>query len=124
MAVTYSCVGDVLELELEGAYEPAEILRQFQAALADPNCPPRVTLLIDVSRSEVLARRPMHEIARIAIQLGPYAERIGGRCAVFAPSDVTFGLAQMGSVAADTVGVDARVFRSRQSALDWLHGAH
>lgn len=123
MAVTYSCSGDVLALELEGSYEPADILRQFQAALADPDCPPQVALLVDVSRSEVLAKRPVHEIARVALQLGPHAERIRGRCAVFAPSDVKFGLSQMGSVAADTVGVDVRVFRDRQSALDWLHAA-
>ncbi len=122
MPVTYRIADDVLTLELAGRYEIADIPRQLVAGLDDPVCPRPASLLIDVSRSEELAQRPTADILRIAAMLGPHAERIGGRCAVFAPSPVHFGLSRMGSHAAESVGVEARVFRTREAALRWLRG--
>ena len=120
MAAEYSLHDGVLGLELVGVYEPQDVVRAFLAGLNDPACPTPVALLVDVARSESLASRPAEEIIRIAEFLGPFAARIAGRCAVVAPKDVQFGLSQMGSTAAERVGITARVFRSRPEAVDWL----
>jgi len=120
MAVTYSIHEGLLTMELAGSYVSADVVRQFLRAMNDPTCPPQVALLVDVSRSESLATRPTEEIRTVAEFLGPYAERIGGRCAVVAEPNVQFGLSQMGSVYSEGVGVTTRVFRIREEALEWL----
>jgi hypothetical protein len=122
MGVEYQIQDGVLMMSFGGTYEPEDVTERFVAAIKDPACPRPVALLVDVSRSEVLAERPASEIRRVAEFLGPYAERIGGRCAVVAPSDVHFGLSQLGSVHTERVGVISRVFRCRDQALAWLKG--
>lgn len=120
MPVTYSLIGSILKLNLEGQYEPGDIIAQFQAGLADPRCPGQVALLIDVTDSESLETREPQQIRHVAEYLGPYRERIGGRCAVVAARDVHFGLSSMGVVYSESVGIEAAVFRDSKSALEWL----
>ena len=120
MAVQYSIREGVLAMEFIGIYESRDVIRRFLDAMSDPTCPNPVALLVDVSRSESLATRPAAEIRMVAEFLGPYADRIGGRVAVVAPSDVHYGLSQMGAVHSEGVGVAARVFRSKDEALEWL----
>jgi hypothetical protein len=122
MGVEYQIQDGVLMMTFAGTYQPEDVTERFLAALHDSACPSPVALLIDVTRSEVLAERPAAEIRRVAEFLGPYSERIGGRCAVVAPADVLFGLSQMGSVHTERVGVTSRVFRGRDEALAWLKG--
>jgi hypothetical protein len=120
MAVQYSIREGVLTMELAGTYEPKDVVSRFLEAIAEPDCPRPAMLLVDVSRSESLATRSAADIRMVAEFLGPYAERVGGRCAVVAPSDVQFGLSQMGAVYSQGVGVSAQVFRTREDALAWL----
>jgi hypothetical protein len=120
MPVRYSIQDGVLTMELAGTYESLDIMRAFLEAMKDPNCPNPAPLLVDVSASESLATRPAEEIRMVAQFLGPYAARIGGRCAVVAPAAVQFGLSQMGAVHAERVGVTVQAFRTREQALQWL----
>lgn len=120
MAVSYAIEGGLLRLTFEGKYAPEDIIREFLAGLADPACPNPVPLLVDVTRSESLATRVPQEIRHVAEYLGPYAGRIGGRCAVVANKDLYFGLSRMGSVYSEGVGVKASVFRDVPAALEWL----
>ena len=120
MPVQYSIQAKVLKMEFVGQYEPEDIIRQFMAAMSDPACPNPASLLVDVTRSEILATAPVAEIRRVAEFLGPYAARIGGRCAVVAASDVHFGLSRLGSVYSDNVGVEVQVFRDLEGAAAWL----
>lgn len=120
MAVSYSIHGDVLTMRMVGSYEAVEVPNVFRAALADPGCPVPVGLLVDVSQSTSLPGRSAADIRMISEALGPHAGRIGGRCAVVAPSDVQFGLSQMGAVHSANVGVTVRVFRTTEQALEWL----
>ena len=120
MPVTYALEGSLLRLNLEGQYEPGDILSQFLAGLADPKCPGEVALLLDVTRSESLETRTPQEVRVVAEHLGPYRERIRGRCAVVAARDVHFGLSSMGMAYSEGVGVEAAVFRDTKSALEWL----
>ena len=120
MSVTYSLIGPLLRLNLEGEYEPGDIIAQFLAGLADPRCPEKVALLLDVTQSESLETRAPQDIRRVAEYLGPYRERIGGRCAVVATRDLHFGLSSMGTAYIEGIGVEAAVFRDPKSALEWL----
>jgi len=120
MGVEYRIQDGLLTMSFAGKYEPQDVMDGFLAAMNNPACPQPVALLVDVSASEVLPGRPAAEIKRAAEFLGPYADRIGGRCAVFAPADVLFGLSQMGSVHTERVGVTSRVFRNREEAVAWL----
>ena len=120
MGVEYSIADGVLNMTFEGVYQPVDVVNRFVEAMGDPACPRPVALLLDVSRSESLATRPAMDIRSVAEYLGPYSDRIGGRCAVVAPADVHYGLSQMGSVHTERVGVTSRVFRTREEALVWL----
>jgi hypothetical protein len=123
MPVTYAIAGGVLHLMLDGEYTPGDVTATFLAGLNDPRCPRPVRLLMDVTHSCVLATRPAEDIQRVAEFLGPYAERIGGRVAVIAPTDVKLGLSQMGAVHSSRVGVETRVFRTGDAARAWLDGS-
>jgi len=120
MSVSYTIEKSLLRLTLEGEYAPEDIVRQFLAAIDDPKCPKPAALLVDVTRSASLATRPVEQIRMIAERLGEFTERIGGRCAVLASSDVNFGLSRLGSVYSEGVGVSTSVFRDLPEALAWL----
>jgi len=119
MPVSYVLNGSLLRLDLEGQYEPRDIIEQFLAGLADPECPRKIALLLDTTRSESLETRSPSEIRGVAEFLEPYVKRIG-RCAVVAQSDVHFGMGRMGTAYSENVGVVARVFREPEEALAWL----
>jgi hypothetical protein len=102
-----------------GTYEPEDIIRQFETALAEAPSE-KIALLVDTTRSEVLGTRSPSQIRLVAQALAPYAERIGGRVAIVAAEDIHFGLSRMGSVYSESVGVEAEVFRTEEEALVWL----
>ena len=120
MPVTYSWDGPLLRLTLAGTYEPEDIVRQFQAALADPRAVEKAALLVDLARSESIGTRSPGQIRFVAQALEPHTARIRGRCAIVAPEDVQFGLGRMGSVYSESVGVETEVFRTEDEALTWL----
>jgi hypothetical protein len=120
MPVQYSINEGVLTMELVGAYESRDVVRQFIEAMRSPKCLKPVGLLVDVSRSDSLATRSHQEIQMVAEFIGPYSDRIGGRCAVIAPSDVHFSLSQMGATHSRRAGIDAQVFRADAAAREWL----
>lgn len=120
MPVRWSIDEDLVQLDLEGHYAPTDIIDAFLSALSDRRCPEQIHLLLDTTQSESLKERTPREVRHVAQYLGPYRKRIRGRCAVVAETDLQFGLSRMGSAYSDSVGVDARVFRSRAEALDWL----
>ena len=120
MPVHYTIEDGILTLAPAGTYATQEVVQTFLAALKDPACPHEVGFLLDVTESESLASRPAGDIRMVAEMLGPYALRVRSRVAVVASKDVHFGLSQMGAVYSRGVGVDAKVFRTRAEAIDWL----
>jgi len=120
MPVTHECKGRLLRMEFVGTYEPEDVTREFLAALADPACPENLALLVDTTRSESLGGRNPGQIRLVAEFLKPYAQRIGGRCAIVATEDLHFGLSRMGSVYSEAAGVETQVFRDAEAALMWL----
>ena len=120
MPVIHRWDGALLRMNLVGTYEPEDILRQFEAALAEAPTQDKVALLLDTTKSEVLGTRTPAQIRVVAQALAPYAERIGGRCAIVATEDIHFGLSRMGSVYSESIGVETEVFRNEDEALAWL----
>jgi hypothetical protein len=120
MPVIHRWEGTLLRMSFVGTYEPEDILREFQTALAEVPATEKVALLVDTTKSEVLGTRTPGQIRLVAQALAPYAERIGGRVAVVATADIHFGLSRMGSVYSESVGVEAEVFRTEDEALAWL----
>jgi hypothetical protein len=120
MPVTYAWDRALLRMNFLGTYEPEDILREFVTALAEVPGTEKVALLVDTTKSDVLGSRTPGQIRLVAQALAPYAERIGGRCAVVATEDIHFGLSRMGSVYSESVGVETEVFRTEDEALAWL----
>ena len=123
MAVQYSIQQGIIRMDFVGIYEPRDVVARFLDALNDPACPNPAALLIDVTRSETLATRPVADIRMVAEFLGPYADRIGGRCAVIAATEIHFEKSLLGALRSQAVGVAAQVFRTEDEALKWLAGS-
>lgn len=120
MPVRYTLRGSLLRMDLIGDSEVEEVVTAFRAAVADPACPPRCALLVDVSHSTSLERRTPDELRRLVDAVRPYVERIGEKCAVVAVRDVHYGFTRMGAAFAAQFGVEAEVFRDERAALEWL----
>jgi hypothetical protein len=124
MAVTYSFRDNILLMNFEGVYPPDAIIETFEKALADPAFPPKnARLMLDVTRSESLADRPVDDLRRVAEHFAKNADRVGRRCAILAESAVHFGLMRMAVVFAEMYQAEARVFKKEDEAITWLnHG--
>jgi len=120
MPVVHAWEGTLLRMSFVGTYEPDDIIRQLEEALAEAPPSEKIALLVDTTRSEVLGTRSPSQIRHVAQALAPYAERIGGRCALVATEDIHFGMSRMGSVYSESVGVETEVFRTEDEALAWL----
>jgi len=120
MPVVHAWEGTLLRMSFVGTYEPDDIIRQLEEALTEAPPLEKIALLVDTTRSEVLGTRSPGQIRHVAQALAPYAERIGGRCAIVAREDIHFGLSRMGSVYSESVGVETEVFRTEDEALAWL----
>ena len=120
MPVVHAWQGTLLRMSFVGTYEPDDIIRQLEEALTEAPPLEKIALLVDTTRSEVLGTRSPSQIRHVAQALAPYAERIGGRCAIVAREDIHFGLSRMGSVYSESVGVETEVFRTDDEALAWL----
>ena len=120
MPVSYSFNGRVFRLDCMGEYTNEELRHAYEAALEDPNFPPRAVFLLDVTHSKSLASRPSQDIKETAGFLGPRADMFGKRCAIVAPIDLYYGLMRMASVFGEEFGVETVVFRTEEAALEWL----
>jgi len=121
MAVVYAFEGNVFRMNLEGVYPPQEIIDAFDRAMADPRFPKNARFLMDVTQSKSLAGRTVDELHRVVDHFGPRAGKVGHRCALVAESAVHFGLMRMAAVFTETYGVDTRVFKTVEGAVEWLN---
>jgi len=95
-------------------------MEAFDRALNDPKFPDNAFLMLDVTRSESLAKRSVDDLRRIVDYYGKRADRVGRRCAILAESAVHFGLMRMAVVFAESYDAKARVFKTEEEALLWL----
>lgn len=120
MPVNHSFDGRIALLEPVGDYSTAELKQALLVALADPECPPNPSLLLDLGDSRVLLGRTSSEIIDVAEFLVSQRARLGARQAIVVTSTAAFGLVRMGAAHAMTDGQEPRVFRDRSEARVWL----
>lgn len=120
MPVSYRFDGPVLVVRGEGSYQPADLKESLLRGLADPACPPTVTLMYDLRGSTALRDRTAEQVRDMAEFLAQHGPRFGSRLAMVVAGEVDYGLMRMGSAYAELGGVEPRVFRDYGEALAWL----
>jgi hypothetical protein len=101
---------------LSGVVTNDEVRDHNERLRTDPEFDPGYRQLIDLSGiTEVRVTTPTVTSAAQDQYFAP-----GSRRAFFAPSDVTFGLARMFALYAESGGQTIEVFRDRRQAEEWL----
>lgn len=96
-----------------------EVIGHFVQLEADPECPDRLDVLLDLSGITTL---PDHKQVRaVASEVGRLVSRIRwGSCAIVAPRDAIFGISRMFEMIADAHFESLKVFRAYEDAERWL----
>jgi hypothetical protein len=99
----------------------ADDLRGFrQALLSDPEWKPGYGRLVEFSGNVALSVTAQ-EVSQTAWEGVSLRERFGrGKLAIVAPGDLEFGIARMYTTSLEGSPHPRRLFRDRESALEWL----
>lgn len=120
MPVTHEFEGQILTLRMTGEYVPADIRSALALALREPRVEPIHGMLFDVSDSSAIARRSTQEIRAMAAFLAHNGPSFGGRLALVAVTDISYGLMRVGGADVESAGVTVRAFRKVDEAKAWL----
>ena len=120
MPVTYRFDLHIVVIELVGEYSMGDISTVILNSLADPACPGKPVILIDLSKSLSIHERSSEDVIHVARSLTSLAKRFHNRVALVAPEDYSYGLMRMGSVFSAMVGFEPEVFRTYADARKWL----
>jgi len=97
----------------------AEVLEHFKALEADPACPDRLDVLLDLSG--IINLPSAGQVKAVAAETNRLLSRVHwGRCAIVAPSDVIYGVSRMFEMISEAYFSGLRVFRSYDEAEAWL----
>jgi len=106
--------------EVCGKRQPRGSSGHFDELEKDPDCPPRLDVLLDFSDMQSLP--DTDQLVAVADQMRHVAYRVKfGACAIVAKSDIMFGIARMYTVYAEPHFATARVFRDFLQAEFWLN---
>ena len=119
--VSYSLSESVLEVTVEGHFTAERELAVIGRGLASIPSGAKPGVLVDVTRSREYKRLPDFE--RLAMLLGKYAGSLDGRIGIVVSDPVRFGSARQFSSLVERYGLEARPFKDRGAAVDWLHTA-
>jgi hypothetical protein len=96
----------------------AEVLDHFDILERDPQCPPRLDVLLDLT--EVTSFPKSHQIWAAAKRVSR-VERVAFRlCAVATASSMLFGMLRMFEIFTSSYFEELRVFRDLAQAETWL----
>ena len=99
-----------------------EVLAHFDELEADPDCPPRADVLLDLTAIENLPN--VGQIRAAAERAGDASRKVGfGSCAVVVGSEAWFGMARVFEAFTEPYFSRTAVFRSVDAAETWLDGA-
>jgi hypothetical protein len=100
-----------------------EVIGHFPTLAQDPECPPRLDVLLDLSEMTSLPDAP--KLREVSAEIGKVRDRVRfGACAIVAPRDVLFGMLRMFEVYAEERFDATRVFREVAEAEAWLLEQH
>lgn len=107
-------------ISFEGAVSDDDLLAFFPRYWKSPDYDPLLDEFYDDSGvSEVtISGSGVRKLAEINLEM--HLEAPGVKVAVYAPSDVAFGLNRMYQALVEPTASEMQVFRDRDEALDWL----
>lgn len=109
----------VIRTSCSGVVTLDDVLGHFRALESDPECPPRLDVLLDFS--EWTSEAKGAELRAAGDAVGSVSHRVQfGACAIVAPADLRFGMARMFEVFADAWFDAIQVFRTVAAAEAWL----
>ena len=120
MPVRYTLFYGICRVDLEGEYEPKDIVQAYLDATADPDFPEVPKFLFDVTKSKEFSKRDPETIRNIAHYLGERSKD-GEQCAIVAEKEVHYGLSRMAAAMAEMGGSEVQVFSTVKEAMAWLH---
>ena len=109
---------DVLHVVVDGDYTSDELCRKGAEALESAE-PSPIPVLLDMSGAAGLHRRSPEDL-RDTSDFFAKRRALVTRVAIVAPNALAFGLMNMGSVYAESSGLEARPFSTKSEALEWL----
>jgi hypothetical protein len=95
-----------------------QVMAHFDALQRDPDCPPRLDVLLDLTEATSLPETP--QMRAVAERVGLVQDIVFGACAIVATRDSLFGMARMFEVFARGHFASIRTFRDRKEAEQWL----
>ncbi len=123
MPVTYTIdkTHNIIVTRCVGQVTLDEVIAHFKTLKKDPDCPPKLDVLLDLSESETVPE---------GIHMEPISESIEGirdrvrfkACAIVASGDQMSGMARIFLIAAEDSFQSAQVFRTVDEAKAWLMG--
>lgn len=121
MGASYTFVGNVVRIDLEGNYPSEDAIKAFERALEDPAFPANARLIVDVRRSESLTQRRTEDLKMVVDFFAQKVGRVGGRGAILAASEFQVGLMRLTATYAELREVEAMVFQTEDEAIRWLN---
>ncbi len=123
MPVTYTIdkTHNIILTRCVGQVTLDEVIAHFKTLREDPDCPPKLNVLLDLSESATVPE---------GIHMEPMSESIAAirdrvkfdACAIVVHGELMFGMARIFLVAAEDSFRSAQVFRSVDDAKAWLRG--
>jgi hypothetical protein len=107
----------------EGTIRDVDIIETFGAYWQSPDYDPSLNELYDCSNitTEDISSEGLRKIAGVNLDMNRSGPAV--KVAMYAPTDVAFGLIRMYQVFVENSASDLRVFRDRNEALQWLGAA-
>ncbi|MGE5647557.1 MAG: STAS/SEC14 domain-containing protein [Acidobacteriota bacterium] len=109
----------IIRTKCAGVVTLEDVLGHLRALESDPECPPRLDVLLDFS--EWTSEANGAELRAAGDAVGSVSHRVQfGACAIVAPTDLLFGMARMFEVFAEAWFRAIQVFRAAAAAEAWL----
>jgi hypothetical protein len=111
---------DVLVIESNGAHTRQEMEAAVLGGIARPDASELKGVLVDLRNSRSILERSSKELHEAAAYYASHKDQIGGRVAIVAASDASYGLGRMASVTAEDLGLRVFVCRDLTQAWEFL----
>jgi len=121
MPVTYKIDAKerIIRTQCIGNVTLDEVINHFRALQQDPDCPPRLDVLLDLSATDSLP--DSHQLETVSHEIGKLRGQVRfDLCAVIAPRDALFGMMRMFEVMTQPYFRATCVFRAAAEAEAWL----
>jgi hypothetical protein len=109
----------LIHTKCTGTVTIEEVIEHFHTLEQDPECPPTLNVLLDLSEQTSIPKKENLQDAAGEIRRIRGTVQFGA-CAVVARQDALFGMARMFQVFTEKYFRQSHVFRNAKDAEDWL----